>query len=328
MAFITSNQCVNLEIQDYVIRFASAKKKKNLFVTNFGEHFIPPGIVENGKIVDKKQFDKVLKTCVKKWKLRGKNLHFIAPDSSVIIRTIDVSKDIEDEELTGHIYFELGHSIHLPFENPVVDAVAMEQNSETKKVLLIASSEEVIDAYYDEFKGTRLNPVVADVSPLCQYRLFHHFDLTNDEDIYLLAHFNVKSVTLSIFEKHKPVFMEEVTVPYEGNAWEIVASDDGGRLEKEQFNRDKVFFAFDEIFTEIERIFRFYQFSLNNGDKEINGVLLTGDHPFLYELLDGLKLRVDIPIQTLDPNKIQTGKDLKLGSQYFNVIGLALREGV
>ncbi len=329
MALIGGKKFANIEIQDYVIRYAEMKNnKKSAVVTHCDEYYIPKGVVENGHVVDEELFVKTLKYCVRKWKLRGKKIRFIVPDSSVIIRTIDVPADTADEELTGYIYFELGHSVHLPFENPIVDAISLGVIEDKKQALVVASSEEVVDSYYDFFKGERALPVVADVSALCQYRLFHHYGITNENDIYMLAQFDVKSASISVFEQHKPIFMQEVTIPYVPDTWKVAALSQGGILSKEQFNRDNVLSAISDIYTEMERILRFYQYTLRSGEKQVTKILLTGDHPFMDEIFEGMQMRLETPVQTLAPDKIQVAQDMEVDTKYYNVLGLALKEGV
>ncbi|MEQ6389144.1 pilus assembly protein PilM [Bacillaceae bacterium S4-13-58] len=325
MGLLSNNKIANIEIQDYVIRYSEIRhNKKPIIVTNINQHYLPEGIVENGKVVNHELFLRTLRKCVRKWNLKGKQIRFIVPDSSVIVRTVQVPANIEEEEIKGHIYFELGHSIHLPFDNPVIDTAILEKNEEFQQVLLVASPTELIDLYQVFFENEKTNPIVADISALCQYRLFYHYDLTNSKDNYLLVQFNVKSVTLSIFEKHKPVFSQQITIPYlDDTLFQQI-----GSLTKEQFNIKKMLLAFEEVYTEIERVLRFYQYSLNKGDKKITKFLATGDHPYINEVLDGVKNRMDqIPVITLDPRTIQTTKDVKIDYQFYNVIGLAMKEG-
>ncbi|SET72154.1 type IV pilus assembly protein PilM [Salinibacillus kushneri] len=319
---------INIEIQDYVIRCAEVKKKQSFVVTYCDEYYFPTGIVENGEIINQEAFVKTLKYCVRKWKMKRKNVRFIVPDSSVIIKTVQVPAAIEDEEITGHVYFELGHSIHLPFEDPVIDTVLLEKNESQKQVLLVASAATAVDSYHDYFKAEKATPIAADVSALCQYRLFHHYGITNDDDTFMLVQFNVKSVTVSIFEHHQPVFLQHIEIHYQEDTWKVVPLNQGGQLSREQFDEEKVKNALEEIYTELERILRFYQYSLNNGDKQINHLMLTGDHPFLTDILEGVQERLEVPAHLLSPRTIPAAKGVPLGYAFYNVIGLAMKEGV
>ncbi|MCP8617938.1 type IV pilus biogenesis protein PilM [Salirhabdus salicampi] len=329
MALLTNKRYANIEFQDYVIRYAELKsQKKPVVVTNCDEHYLPSGVVENGKIIDHDLFSRAIKQCVRKWQLKGKQVRFIVPDSSVIVRKMDVPSKIADEELVGHVYFELGHSIHLPFENPLIDVVPLGAKSEdTKEVLVVASSEEIVNSYYNYLKDERVIPTVADISPLCQYRLLDHFGLTNENDQFMLIQCNVKSVSLSIFEQHRPVFTQEVNVPYPENSWKVVPLHQGGQLNREQFQRKHVLNAFEEVYNEIDRILRFYQFSLHNGERQITRILMTGDHPFLEELMEHIKERYGIPLDILPPNEIRTTKNSNPNYKFYNVLGLAMKEG-
>ena len=65
---------------------------------------------------------KCLKSSLKEGKL-SKNVHIAIPTQNILIRKITSLPDIGEHELAKLLQFQIGESIHLPFENPIYDFV-------------------------------------------------------------------------------------------------------------------------------------------------------------------------------------------------------------
>ncbi|MBO8157120.1 MAG: pilus assembly protein PilM [Bacillaceae bacterium] len=325
LSLLRKGKIANIELKDYVIRYAEIKSQNPLKIADIGEYYLPEGIVENGQIVDQDAFQRHMKICAKKWKLKGKSVRFIVPDSSVIIRKQMVPGEVEKDELVNHFYFELGHSIHLPFENPILEAVLLSETEDQKETLLIAAPEEIIFSYRDLFKGLGMKPIAADVSSLCHYRMFHSFDLTNDRDHFLVVQLNLHAVTVSIFEQHRPIFMQQFNVSYTDDSW--IDRNEGEDITREHIKKESVMEAFEDIYMETERILRFYQFSMNNGQKEINTILAAGDHPYFKDIVDNFKMRFSMPVHFISSQVMEYHNEQGLDWKFHSVLGLAMKEG-
>ncbi|WP_052659308.1 type IV pilus biogenesis protein PilM [Bacillus alveayuensis] len=326
-SFLTKSKFVNLEIKDYVIRFAEIKNHSPLVVSHFGERHVPKGIIENGHIIDEQSFSNILGECIKSWHLKRKFVRFIVPDSSVIIRKVEIPAHIPNDEIQGHLFFELDHTIHLPFEQPVLDAILLNETEEKKDVLLVAAPNDVVQTISNYLREYKTNPVVADISPMCQYRLFHQFELTNEIDHFLLVQFDMTSVTVSIFDHHRPIFMQQFQIPYRKDVWNPELSDNGKVIDFTKCEQEQILEAIQDIFIEIDRIFRFYQYSLHNGLQEITKLLLSGDHPYFSQILHEIRNRYTIPV-TVIPEEFTFNNQQLIEQKYYNVLGLGIREGI
>src|SRR5690606_19109049 len=111
----------NIIIKDHVIRYVGIKDSNPLVVQRFRERYLPKGIVIEGKIQDRETLTLILEECVADWGIKNKEVRFIIPDSFVVIRKTAIPADVEEDEISGFLYLELGASIHLPFEDPVID---------------------------------------------------------------------------------------------------------------------------------------------------------------------------------------------------------------
>ncbi|WP_456278111.1 type IV pilus biogenesis protein PilM [Bacillus sp. AK128] len=313
------NKPVNLILKDHVIRFIELKSTSPVSVLKQGERFLPEGLIKEGRIIDQVTLLMILEECIQDWGLKKRKIRFVVPDSFVVIRKIEVPVDVMDEEIHGYLQFELGTSIHLPFENAIIDFEVIGVGTEKKTVLLFASPEDVILEYLSVFQELKLKPIAADISPLALYRLYVSMDQVEENERILLAQFDHKSVNFSILEDYKPIFMRHLVIENPSSLW---------RNEVGTFtylgNQEELILQFNDTYKEIERILSFYRFSLNQGKEQITKIVVTGDHPYLDKILSDLQERYEIPVISLALSNLSTEPKLSNGFQL--PIGLALKE--
>ncbi|RPF50559.1 type IV pilus biogenesis protein PilM [Aquisalibacillus elongatus] len=317
-----SKGIVNLEIKDYVIRFTESHPKNPSHVLRIGEHFIPSGIIDSGIIEKPDEFVKILRTCVKKWRLKRKSVRLTLPDALVIIRKQSIPSNVNREDINRYVQFQLGETIHLPFQKPLFETVWLNQNDVQQDISIISTCEKLVQPIIDQLEDQKMKVVAVDISPLNYYRLFYHRGLINEEDHTLFIQYTAKNVVFSAFEQHAPIFLQQI---------QLSSTDEnvtfGATMTKNDFNRDEVFLEFDEIRTEIERVERFYQYSMNNGQQAFTKMAIVGDHPYLGEVVQKLSDRTDLEVVTI-PNEDMSGpKGIEMEEKYYNVYGLAMKDG-
>ncbi len=303
---------VNLEIKDYVIRYVDAKLSVPPIASSYGETYLPSGIIKNGNILDKEALLFILKDCVKQWGIQKRNVRFLVPDSYVITRKISIPKDITEEEIRGYIFLELGHTIHLPFDNPSIDYVIAGQTEEAWEVLLFAAPEEIVKQYNDVLEEAKLRPVAADLSPLSLYRLYYMAEQPPKAEQLLLLKLDLYDANISIFQEHYPVFIQNQQLSYE----------DGEHLDEKQ----KTIPIIEELLDELDRIIHFYRYSLTNGNGNIEKISLTGDCPFLDDVYEMMQTRFSFPVRNLHYSAILSADGETLEGKYYPSLGLGLKE--
>jgi type IV pilus assembly protein PilM len=147
--FTLKNRIINLVLNDHSIRFVELKQTNPPMALRWNERFLPPGIISEGKITDIDSLANILEECIDEWKIGRRSIRFLVPDPFVIIRKISIPADIQEDELKGYLYLELGSSIHLPFEEPVFDYYSLAENGKTKDLLLFAAPEQQVMEYAD-----------------------------------------------------------------------------------------------------------------------------------------------------------------------------------
>ncbi|WP_223702930.1 type IV pilus biogenesis protein PilM [Sutcliffiella deserti] len=315
------NNFINITLRDHVIRMVELKSLDPIVVKRTKERYLPPNIVRDGKIVDKNIFGLIFDECVQEWGLKRKHIRFVVPDQFVVTRKISIPSNIMDDEIIGHLYLELGSTIHLPFEDPVFDVNVLNRSDKTELVLF-ASPEETVNELSTVFEERKLKPAAADVSSLCLYRLYYELGQRNEKDHLLIIQFDVSCITLSIFMGHVPVFVRTIALPQDIKNWEV--SEANTQLDWVgdivQFN-----LFLEDFIKEIERIMNFFQFSLNEGNEELNRILLYGDHPNLPLVLSKLSERMTVKVDTYE-SAVYTQDQEVVDPKYYFTLGLALKE--
>lgn len=322
--FTPKNRIINLVLNDHSIRFLELKQTEPPSAQRWSERFLPPGIIRDGKIADIDSLTSILEECIDEWKMRRRSIRFLVPDPLVIIRKVSIPVEIQEDEIKGYLYLELGSSIHLPFEEPVFDYYRLSENDKTKDLLLFAAPEHHVMEYANLFSSLKLNPIAADISPLALYRLYHQLSQVDQNEILFTVQFDLTSVNLCIFEGSVPVVMRPFALSFEHDKWDI-KRDSRGLMEcKYTSDAEELVVQFEDIFKEINKLIDFYRYTLNNEKQDITKFLLNGDHPMLEAIVEEMRERFEVPVELISFES--KGKAGSVPSNLLLSLGLALKE--
>ncbi|WP_044894630.1 type IV pilus biogenesis protein PilM [Bacillus alveayuensis] len=324
--FQLRQKIANIIIKDHVIRYVELKQTTPLILSRCEERYLPSGIIQEGKIVDRETLETILEECVSDWKLKNRRVRFIVPDPVVVIRTISLPKGLEEDEIRSYLFMELGTTIHLPFEEPVFDYTILERTNEKLVILLFAAPEHIVKSYSELLEDVKLRPIAADISPLCIYRLFHTADQTKKEEHLLLVQVDLSAINVSAFHQHRPVFMRQLLFEGKFEQWEKKVDAFGNIVLEWKGKEDEPLRQLEDVYKEIERVMSFYRFSIQQGNGQISRILLTGDHPYLPQIYATMRERFDI-VEMLSENLIVSDNSKTIPPSYHLALGLALKEG-
>ncbi|SFB16269.1 MULTISPECIES: type IV pilus biogenesis protein PilM [unclassified Bacillus (in: firmicutes)] len=323
---LQSNRIANLIINDHSIRFLELKQTNPPVTGRWGEKFLPPGIISEGKITDFETLENILEECVDEWKIHKRNVRFTVPDSLIIIRKVAIPADVEEDEIKSYLYMELGSSIHLPFEDPVFDIFPLKYKGTQKEVVLFAAPEQYVMEYSNLLSGVKLNPIAADISPLALYRLYHSVNNVKGDERVFKVHFTLTNVMMSIFENHIPQFMRHFPIELNIENWKIKRDRKG--LYEYTYTGDsiKLQYQFEDIYKEMVKLMDFYRYSLNNGNQEVTKIVVSGDHPMLSAFTEEMVERSGIQVEVLQSGSVSSVKNKELPATHLLALGLALKE--
>ncbi|PID24647.1 type IV pilus biogenesis protein PilM [Sporosarcina sp. P7] len=304
----------SLTLDDDAIRYVRIKSLNPIVLEIAKELLLPAHIIMEGRIAEGDKLRDVLTEVVKDWNLVKRDVAFLAPDTYVIIRRVAYPDTVEDEELKSHFFIEIGSTIYLPFDDPVFDVVPYTANKSQNEAILIASKESIMQTYEEVLKSVKVEPVVADIAPLSLYRLAHHVHQFEGSEHILLADLRGRSLTVSIFYSHYPLFIRsmELEVPLSMTTGEELEQ----RVEP------------DTIVMELEKLANFYRFNLAENDSAITHLVWNGTYTQQEELLQMVRERLTIEALPLVNEPISCVDGTEITADFHRVIGLALKEEV
>lgn len=316
---------INLAIDDYAIRMVEVGS--DLKIRSLREKVIPSGLVEHGRILAEVELYHFMKETVQEWKIQRRQVRLLAPDSMVILRNVAFPSHLEAEEINGHFYMELGRSLYLPFDDPILDVYPLpkkDSDSETRHGLLFAAPDDNIRQMVDLLEDAGLNPIAVDVRPLGIYRYFYNQKASiKKEDTYLFFEVNLKSVHISIFSGHLPEFLRFTELDILEKDWQAKVDDDGFIEWIYAGDETRLQGLLMDQMVELERIMNFYQFSIKKGEKAVSQIIVLGDFPKLSFVKKLIEDALPVPVQLFDSNS--NFDDRPVPRSFIPALGLALK---
>ena len=225
-----------------------------------------------------------------------------------MIRQVEVPAVIKENELKTYLNLEIGISIHLPFEQAVLDVIKIGQDEQVQQIALIAAPENLVCQYRDLLEEVGLKPIVADVSSFAYYRLYHHLGYIKETEHLLELQLEQHSMNICVFHQHIPKFFRHLNL----SSTLDTGMNQAGWLQ--------------EVLAELERISNFYHFSVTQGKHAINRIMLTNTPQGAWQVEQNIEEVLQIPVIQLDGETLQTISAEPIPSCYHSLLGLALRE--
>lgn len=297
-----------ITIEEDAIRHVDLKSVSPIELSCAEEILLPPGIIEDGKVVDMEALESMLDKAVNQWGLSKKSVRFLAPDEFVIIRKVPYPEDVEADELKGHFFIEIGSTLYLPFEDPVFDVVPYHTDTEIPEVIIIASKESVINDYETVLDRAKMKAVVADITPLALYRLAYLQHDFSEEEHIMMIDIQSKKMTVSIFHEHFPLFMRPVEFDVDNSITEDPTS------------------VMEIVEEEAEKLANFYRYNMNEGEFGITKVICNGEYNDWPLFQARLEERFLLPVAPIVIEDIPSDSEKSVPGRFNRAIGLALKE--
>lgn len=204
--------------------FGGKRKDKKVIIKNFAVETLPPEIIQGGQLNNPEYLLEVLKSILKRFKLKSGKTLISIPAQNVIVRFFNFPY-MPEEELRESIKWELERYVPLSPEDinydiQVVDVVERGDTKESR-VMLVAVPKEVLNPYLDVVKKLNLDPDLVDVSVFSAVRtvIMNRKDVPKGNTMYLYTHDNVAEFVVA--KENRPLFFRS-TVMEEWNPQEEV----------------------------------------------------------------------------------------------------------
>ena len=313
---------ISIEIKDYVLRAIVAKGPDATLWKGY-EVPLAQGLVENTVITDELAFYNLIKEHVLPWAGKRQNVRMFVPDTSVLLKNFEYPNDVEPHQLKGYVEMELGQSIHLPFQDPLIDVY--DPTPDDGQAILFAAPSEEIYKMRGLFLDASLEPEVADIRGLCNIRFLEHLQLLEEDKTYLIAEWSINELSISIFSQGHVEFLRYQTIDTNLADWQAQEGEENRyTFTHTQDEEDYQLIVIDQVL-EIDRIMNFFKFSLHKGEKSVDDIIILGDNPLLETIADFLRNNLSTPITVLNDAIIQK-QFPNFTEPFATLLGLALKE--
>jgi len=326
---------IGLDISDYSIEILSLTgSKENPEILAMSRKILNPGIIEEGKILNKESFKMVLEDLISNpqfGKIKTKKIIFSLPESKSFVHIFEPPKGLKKNELPDFIKSQVCQIFPFSLEEIYFD-YQMRENF----ILLAAIPKEIVNEYLEIFKICRLQPIILENESMAWSRVFGEKEKT-----ILIADMGAKTTNLVLFEEGelKLSFSMEIA----GNKFTRVISDKLNipfkRAEdikrrvglNPELEGGKIFFILQkEVLEIIEEIRKIENYFRQKTGEEIEKIILIGGSALLPYLLDYLSENLEKKVLVGDPfQKINVGilkETLKIEPIFYSTaVGLALR---
>ena len=279
----------------------------------------------DGIIEDELAFFELLKDHVKNWGIKGQNVSFYVPESTVMMKAIEHTQELEDVvSIKQYVEMEIGRTIHLPFENPLIDIYDAKQGD--GKATIFATNAEEVQKVVGLLTDAGLTPVVADIKVISLIRLVNLLLPNLVNTTTLLANWSINELSLVIYSFGEVEFLRFQTIETERSKWQSRYTED----DFDYFYNDEISQYQNALFeplAEIERIINFYQYSLNKGEKGVDQIVVLGDSPELKYIAEMIESQVTLPVHVLT-DQVMEEEFPNFKASQASLISLALKEVV
>lgn len=316
-----------LNISDYsieVISLGGSIKEPKLLA--LGRAILEPGIVGDGKILQKERLEAVLQKLTGKpkfGKIKTKKCIFALPESKIFIHFFQLPNVSEKEKIEKEIEFQAIH--HFPFP---LKELYFDFQIHNKEILLVAAPRDIVDDYLEVFKNLRLRSLALEVESISISRACTR----ESKEVILIADIGARTTSLSIFTPLKPLtgsLRLSISTNIAGDKFSRALSEklnisfkEAESLKKEigldpEKKEGKVFLVLQGevrgIIAEIEKIENYFR---KKTGRKIDRLILTGGSAALPRLVEYLEENLEKPVSIGDPWK-KINIDILRKKEYF-----------
>ncbi|WP_022667261.1 type IV pilus assembly protein PilM [Desulfospira joergensenii] len=336
---------IGLDIGSSFVKAAEVKiSSKGNVLKKFGMAKIPYGAIAEDRIVDMDGVAEVIRTLLKTHKIREKNVAISTGGHSVVIKTINTSKQPENE-LHKTIYSEAEQYIPYDIDDVNIDYQILggsEFSPEQMNVLLVAVKKDLVAEYIELIQTAGLNPKIIDVDTFALQNIYEALPHREPEEIAMLVDVGASKTSLNILKGTNSIMMRDnvsgTNQIVEGlsSRLEISVQDAENMLaqgngEEGDLIREISADISNTWCSEICEVINAFQ--NNTNEEKLGKILLSGGGSLVKGFAENLQSEVDARVAVLDPfgglvldsKKFPDSFITKVGPQAPIALGLALR---
>lgn len=316
------NSHVSIEINDYVIR-ALVSKGPDLSQAEVFEAALPHEIIDEATLKDEMALFEIFKENASKWGGKNQQVRFFVPDPTVLLKSFEHPRDVEAAKLKEYVQMELGHSIHLPFQDPLIDVYDSTEGD--GQAMIFAAASEEVNKYINLFLDINMQPQAADIRALCNLRLLENLQMIDNEKTYLISNWLVNELSICIYSNGHVDFLRYQQIPTAISQWHAKTSEENElEFTYEGDLEDYRMTVMDQVL-ELDRIMNFFRFSLHKGEKSVDEIIVMGDNPLIDNIYSYIRDTLPVSAKLVSDSLISLYYP-GFKAKHASLLGLALKE--
>ncbi|SLM32196.1 PilM [Desulfamplus magnetovallimortis] len=306
---------VGLDIGSSVIKVAELKTSgKDISLVKFGMTPIPPGLIEDGEIIEIEQLAGIIKNLFKTHKIKTKNVAIATGGSSVVVKTITVPA-VSESALVDSIRFEAEQYIPYDIDDMNIDFQIMDDSdvaADQMNVLLVAAKKDLVAEYIDLIDLAGLNPSIIDVDSFAFQNIYEVFCRKKTDTLDMIIDVGVTKTTMNIVKGFNSLMMRDSSSGI-GQVREMISSEQECTLEEAERIMSKIDTAsmsaadlkeISEGFSqrwsvEIQNVVKTFQAKSVHGN--VQNIYLGGGGSLMDGFTEKLSTDLGIPVSILNP---------------------------
>ncbi|MFA6099217.1 MAG: type IV pilus assembly protein PilM [Patescibacteria group bacterium] len=304
---IFGKKAFGLDISDTSIEALEIKKQLGkLAVSVYARKLLEPGVVENGRILNKQKLTAALKDLVGAGNFSQKNVVLSIPESKTFIHVFKMPGVISREHLGDSVMFQAEEVIPLAFDRAYHDYQIIEKTPEHQSVVFVAAFKETIDHFREALEVAGLNPVVFEPESVSLIRSLVHEDTPEG---VALVDIGARTSIITIYDHRGIRYSENFPVAGQAITKKImealsVSEEEAGKLKRtvglksEKGKSLTIEPILDSIANEILKAIGYYR---RQSGFIVNKVILCGGTSLLPGLLDYMQHKLSIKVELGDP---------------------------
>ena len=209
-----------VEISDYSVKVLQLEKEGGAEkIKSFAAINLPPGAVEDGKIINADAVITTVKEALKRSKPRKISTCKVVcsvPESKVFLRRISIPK-LVDKEISEAIKWEMEANIPLPIDQVYFDWKTLNITPDGKQNMLTAAvSKETADELIAVLEKAGLEVYGLEVESMSSARSLINEKIKTPEEISLIIDLGLKKTIFSIIVRNIPCFTSSLPFSIEG----------------------------------------------------------------------------------------------------------------
>ena len=241
-----------------------------------------------------------------------------------MMRSFEHPKDIQSDKLKGYVEMELGRTLHLPFDEPLIDVY--DPNVDDGEAIIFAAPSEEVFKLMQLYSDAHLHPTVLDVRTLSNIRFLDSASFFSPGKTYLIADWSINAVSVSIYSKGNVDFLRYQPTETSSRNWSYASDGKERNVFSYEGHIGEYHQSLANQVVEIDRILNFYRFSLHKGEKSVDEIVMMSDHPEMDFIVEQMRSTIDTPITIIDDAFVQK-KYPQFEAKHAALIGLALKGG-